>query len=82
MDEGENGKADLSRNLAGANVGIVNIRDDFEAYFMKLDGQNNPLPLAGAAFTIYTQELDQEGRGKTYDNGYPVLTLWSRDGEN
>ena len=64
------GKAVLSANLA--ITGITNTRNDFEAYFMKLDGSGNPLP--GAKFTIYRQT-------GTYDNGYPRLELWSREGE-
>ena len=74
------GKAILTRNLASANVGITNIRDDFEAYFMKVDSAGDALP--NAAFTIYTQELDEKGNPVYNAAGYPVLTLWSRDGEN
>ena len=69
------GKAILTANLASANVGIVNIRSDYQAYFMKVDGTGAALP--NAAFTIYT--LDQPA---SYENGYPNLKPWTRDGEN
>ena len=75
----KDGKADLSKNLAGANVGITNIRNDYEAWFMKTDSSGAALP--GAAFTIYAQELDKNGEEVTYKNGYPQLLLWSRTGE-
>ena len=74
------GKADLSRNLASANAGIVNVRSDYEAWFKKADGSGAALP--GAAFTIYVQAVDTNGVGRTYANGYPILIPWSRDGEN
>ena len=76
----ENNKADLRANLASSNVGIVNTRDDYQAAFMKVDGNGNPLP--GAAFTIYTAILDSEDKPVTFDDGYPKLMRWSRDGEN
>ena len=79
----ETGKADLSKNIASATVGIVNTRDDFKAYFMKTDSSGTPLP--GAEFTIYVPEqADNEGNAVTYhdkDTKYPKLKLWSRDGE-
>ena len=67
-------KADLRANLAGYNVGIVNIRSDYQVYFMKVDGNNDPLP--GAAFTIYTQIGNEP-----LPDGYPKLMRWTRDGE-
>ncbi|MCR5097188.1 MAG: hypothetical protein K6A70_10720 [Erysipelotrichaceae bacterium] len=73
------GKADLSKNLALLTVGIINVRDDHEAYFMKVDGSEKALP--GAQFTVYYQPVDAQGNPVTYENGYPVLNLWSRDGE-
>lgn len=76
----ENGKADLSENLAGAGNGVINIRSDYEAYFMKTDSAGDPLP--NAAFTIYAQTKDAHGNPETYPNGYPKLEPWSRDGEN
>jgi hypothetical protein len=77
---GADGKADLSKNLASANAGIINIRNDYEAYFMKVDSSGAVLP--GAQFTIYTPvSVDEEGNPATYDGtGYPKLKLWSRDG--
>lgn len=77
---GEDGKADLSKNLASANTGIENIRTDYEAFFMKVDSSGAALP--NAEFTIYTPEaVDAQGNPTTFDNGYPKLVLWSRDGE-
>ena len=76
----DDGKAVVTRNLARSNVGITNIRNDFEAYFMKHDENGNPLP--NAAFTVYAPVLDENDEPRTYSNGYPMMTLWSRDGEN
>ena len=76
----DDGKAVVTRNLARSNVGITNIRNDFEAYFMKHDENGTPLP--NAAFTVYAPVLDGQGESRTYSNGYPMMTLWSRDGEN
>ena len=73
------GKADLSRSIASANAGIVNTRKDYEAYFMKTDSEGLPLP--NTAFTLYTIVRDEHGEPQYYDNNYPVLELWSRDGE-
>ncbi len=74
-----NKKADLRANLASSSVGIENIRNDYQASFMKVDGSGNPLP--GAAFTIYTAINDAGGQPRTFEDGYPALTRWSRDGE-
>ena len=76
----ENNKAILRANLASNTVGIENIRNDYQVSFMKVDGSNKPLP--GAAFTIYTAILDGSGQPDAFDDGYPMLKLWSRDGEN
>lgn len=67
------GKADLSRNLASANTGIVNTRNDYEVYFMKTDSEGLPLPYA--EFSIYSLV-------GYYDNNYPKLEPWSREGED
>lgn len=75
-----NNKAVLRANLASNNVGIENIRNDYQASFMKVDGSGNALP--GAAFTIYTAILDGDGQPDAFEDGYPKLMLWSRDGEN
>ena len=75
----ENNKAVLRANIASSNVGIENIRNDFQVRFMKLDG--NGLALPGAKFTVYTQVLDSAGQPATFEDGYPQLMLWSRDGE-
>ncbi|MBO7674903.1 MAG: hypothetical protein J6S63_07820, partial [Atopobiaceae bacterium] len=75
-----NNKAVLRANLASNNVGIENVRNDYQASFMKVDDSGNALP--GAAFTIYTAILDSEDKPDTFDDGYPKLMLWSRDGEN
>ena len=75
----ENNKAILRANIASNNVGIENIRNDYQASFMKLDEAGNPLP--GAAFTIYSAILNSEGQPETLDDGYPKLSRWSRDGE-
>ena len=75
----ENNKAVLRANIASSNVGIENIRNDFQVRFMKLDG--NGLALPGAKFTVYTQMLDSAGQPATFEDGYPQLMLWSRDGE-
>ena len=74
-----NGKAVLRANLASSNMGIENIRNDYQAAFMKKDDKGDPLP--GAAFTIYTAILDNNGQPCTYEDGYPELMRWSRDGE-
>ena len=74
-----NGKAVLRANLASNSVGIENIRNDYQVSFMKLDEAGNPLP--GAAFTIYSAILNSEGRPETFDDDYPKLMRWSRDGE-
>ena len=76
----ENNKAVLRANLASNNVGIENTRRDYQAAFMKVDSSGNALP--GAAFTIYTSILDAEGQPMTFEDGYPQLMRWSRDGEN
>ena len=76
----ENGKADLKANLASSTMGIVNIRNDYQVAFMKVDGAGKALP--GAAFTIYTAILDSSGQPETFEDGYPKLIRWSRDGEN
>ena len=73
-------RAVLRANLASSNVGIQNIRDDYQASFMKVDGSGDPLP--GAAFTIYTAILDSNDQPATFEDGYPKLMRWSRDGEN
>ncbi|MBR4456672.1 MAG: leucine-rich repeat protein [Solobacterium sp.] len=75
----ENNKAVLRANLASNSVGIVNIRNDYQVSFMKTDSDGKALP--GAAFTIYTQILDSEGNPAAFEDGYPELMLWSRDGE-
>ena len=76
-----NGKAVLRANLASSNVGIENIRNDYEVSFMKVDSSGDALP--GAAFTIYSAILDSSsGQPETFEDGYPKLMLWSRDGEN
>ncbi len=75
-----NGKAVLRANLASSNVGIENIRNDYEVSFMKVDSSGDALP--GAAFTIYSAVLDDSGQPETFADGYPKLMLWSRDGEN
>ena len=75
----ENNKAVLRANIASSNVGIENIRNDFEVRFMKLDG--NGLALPGAEFTVYTQVLDSDDQPAVFEDGYPQLMLWSRDGE-
>lgn len=75
---GDDGKADVTKNLASSSVGIINTRIDYEAYFMKVDDHNAPLP--NAAFTVYVQKTDEDGN-PIYDNNYPVLKPWSRDGE-
>ena len=74
----ENNKAVLRANIGSANVGIENIRNDFQASFMKVDSDKKALP--GAAFTIYTAILGSDGQPQTYDDGYPKLVRWSRDG--
>lgn len=75
-----NNKAILRANLAMNNVGVENIRNDYQAQFMKLDESGNALP--GAAFTIYTaKQLNGSGDPETFEDGYPKLTRWSRDGE-
>ena len=76
----ENNKAVLRANIGSANVGIENIRNDFQASFMKVDSEKKALP--GAAFTIYTAILGSDGQPQTYDDGYPKLVRWSRDGVN
>ena len=73
----ENNKAKLDKSHASSNVGIQNIRNDYQAAFMKVDSNGNPLP--GAAFTIYTAIPDAQH--STYEDGYPKLMPWSRDGE-
>ena len=75
-----NGKAVLRANLASSNVGIENIRNDYQVSFMKVDGFGKPLP--GAAFTIYAAITDSSGQPQTFEDGYPMLMRWSRDGEN
>ena len=75
----ENNKAVLRANLASNNVGIENIRNDYQVAFMKADSSGAALP--GAAFTIYAQMLDSEGKPATFADGYPQLMRWSRDGE-
>lgn len=71
-------RANLRANLASSSVGIVNIRNDYQAWFMKLDENGNPLP--GAAFTIYTAILEGNEE-QTFKDGYPKMMRWSRDGE-
>ena len=75
-----NNKAVLRANLASGSVGIENIRNDYQVSFMKVDGHDEALP--GAAFTIYSAILDSSGQPDTFEDGYPKLMLWSRDGEN
>ena len=75
-----NGKAVLRANLASSNVGIENIRNDYQVSFMKVDSSGSELP--GAAFTIYSAILNSSGQPDTFEDGYPKLMLWSRDGEN
>ena len=75
----EEGKADASRNIASANIGVINIRNDYQAEFMKTDAGNGPLP--HAEFTIYAPDLDEEGDPILNEYGYPKMTRWSRDGE-
>jgi hypothetical protein len=73
-------KAVLDANLASNDVGIINIRNDYQASFMKMDGSGAVLP--GAEFTIYSAILDEDGQPETFEDGYPKLIRWSRDGEN
>ncbi len=74
-----NGKAILRANLASNSVGIENVRNDYQVAFMKVDGSDAALP--GAAFTIYAAAaLDDEGQPQTFEDGYPKLRRWSRDG--
>ena len=75
----ENHKAVLSANLAVSHEGIVNIRMDYPVRFMKFDDYGNALP--GAKFTVYTAILDSSGNPTAYEDGYPKLRRWSRDGE-
>ena len=75
----DNGKAILTTNLASEGEGIVNIRNDYTARFMKVDGNGAVLP--GAGFTIYAPESpDGDGNPATFVDGYPQLEAWSRDG--
>ena len=71
-------RADLNTSIASSNVGLINIRKDYQAAFMKQDGNGKPLP--GAVFTVYAQILDEQGNPETFEDGYPKLKLWSRDG--
>lgn len=75
----DNGKAILRANLASNSVGIENVRNDYQVAFMKVDSSGAALP--GAAFTIYAAILDDEGQPETFEDGYPMLKRWSRDGE-
>ena len=73
------GKAILRANLASSSVGIENVRTDYQVAFMKVDGSGAALP--GAAFTIYAAAaLDEEDQPQTFEDGYPKLRRWSRDG--
>lgn len=75
----DNGKAILTVNLAIEGEGIVNIRNDYTARFMKVDGNGAVLP--GAGFTIYAPtKRDGDGNPATFVDGYPQLEPWSRDG--
>ena len=69
------GKAVLTANIAANNVGLANIRSDYQVRFMKVDGLGDPLP--DAAFTVYTKFT-----GETFPDGFPKLERWSRDGES
>ena len=72
-------KADVTKNYALPNIGVTNIRDDYEVQFLKLDNHDAPLP--GAEFTVYVQTIDPDtGQPATYENGYPKLTPWERIG--
>lgn len=73
------GKADVKTNRASGTSGVKNLRIDFEVYFMKVDGSGAALP--NASFSVFSQTTDEQGRD-TYDNGYPILEPWSRDGEH
>lgn len=75
----KNGKAVLRANLASNTVGVENIRNDYQVSFMKVDGSGNPLP--GAAFTIYESIPNSSGEPDAFEDGYPKLRRWSRDGE-
>ncbi|GEM_PF-6424072 len=75
----EHHKAVLRANLSSNSVGIENIRNDYQVAFMKVDSEEKALP--GAAFTIYTQMLNSGGEPDTFEDGYPKLMRWSRDGE-
>lgn len=76
----QDNKAVLTANLASNTVGIENIRNDYQASFIKVDSSGNALP--GASFTIYTQMYDSHGNAVVYEDGYPKIMRWSRDGEN
>ncbi|MBR4545895.1 MAG: hypothetical protein IKO14_08015 [Oscillibacter sp.] len=76
----ENNKAILNANLAFTSDGIGNIRNDYEASFMKVDRLGLALP--DATFTLYTQTLDEDGNPATYENRYPKLTEWKRDADD
>lgn len=75
----DNGKADVSKNLASAASGISNNRLDFPVWFMKTDSAGNELP--NAEFTLYSQKKDKDGNPMYLSNGYPIIEPWSHDGE-
>lgn len=78
---GSEGKVDFSKgNIILDPSGIVNMRMDFEAYFMKTDSSGEALP--GAGFTVYEQTVDEEGHPETYSDGYPKLKKWVHQGES
>ncbi|MBR0281635.1 MAG: hypothetical protein IJQ81_08590, partial [Oscillibacter sp.] len=83
----ENGKATLRGNIASPNMGIINIRNNYDISFMKTDTDmktdTEGKPLQDAEFTIYAPILDGEGKPKLDgdNNNYPEMTRYLRDGE-
>ena len=77
----ENGKATLRGNIASPNMGIINIRNNYDISFMKTDTEGVALP--DAEFTLYAPVLDGERTPKfdVDNNNYPEMTRYLRDGE-